>query len=671
VARSDRLRKDLKARGFEIARTAVRTGRVVRARLLRPWLLRQVESRNSTDTLNGVTLFWIPEAGVAPHLVAMEILARTLVEEGHRVLFTRCYEGFPRCPVMDMYNLDEPPAADAARSCCDRCLYNSVRMLGTYRLPALDLRPWLDRIQPRLNELTPVRPADPSTFTFEGIPFGLLAMHDLILANKLGNVDDIPSKFDVAWWDRTRSCVTAYLVVTELASSGEISHLVHFNDGALHVSARLAAERAGIPCRSIAFASHMGVDRRKIVVTKTIAHDAMLRHASTWEQWRDIPLSTSAIREVGDDVVRHFTNPGGASHIYSRGLSSNSVDIRDRLGLSGDRRIAVAFTSSLDEDNAARAYRKALGIDGSAVEDSPFPDQLSWLRHIADQISKSEDLQLVVRVHPREDANDREGVRSEHLRLLRAELGKSRDHVHVVWPRDPVSSYDLARIAHLALVSWSSIGLELARAGVPVLATSVGTFHGLPRNEGVAWEPTVTAYYRRLRELTVDGVVLDDVIMAYRFYAMRQLGLTTDVSDLVTTAGYRFLPRWRSPRESKRLVEALVGDLDPGEDSLMRLERQRTPLGDSEERTEVKAQMRRLFELVTIGRDPVEGGRPLRQVEMAAGDRQPRSAAEPGVVAVSGDVVWFVEDGSWRSVDSPMAARLALFGCSDLVGTSG
>ena len=281
MARSDKLRGDLKVRGFEIARTGVRAGRKLRAKLLRPWLLRQAESHNETETLNGVTLFWVPEAGVGPHLVAMEILARTLVEDGHRVLFTRCYEGFPRCPVMDMYKLDEPPAADAARSCCDRCLYNSVRMLGKYRLPALDLRPWLDRIQPRLNELTRVRPPDLSTFTFDGIPFGLLAMHDLTLANKLASVEDIPPKFDIAWWDRTRSCLTAYLVVTELASSGEMSHLVHFNDGALHVSARLAAEKARIPCRSIAFASHMGVDRRKIVVTKTIAHDATLRHAST------------------------------------------------------------------------------------------------------------------------------------------------------------------------------------------------------------------------------------------------------------------------------------------------------------------------------------------------------------------------------------------------------
>jgi hypothetical protein len=659
----------LKVVAVSLARTGVRVGRRSRSRALRPLLLRNMHAPRDVK-VDGAAIFWIPEAGVGPHLAAMEMLARTMTEAGHSAVFVRCYEGFCRCPVMDMYQLADPSPQREARSCCDRCLYNSVRMLDRYRLPAIDLSGWLDLVRPQVDALTDVRPHDLSEFRHDDVPFGTLALHDLTLVHKLATFEEVPSNLEDAWWARIKSCLTAYLLVSEIIRGGRPSELVHFNDGALNVSARLAAERAGIPCRSVAFASHVGVDRRRIVITKTIAHDALLKHASQWERWRDLPISRQMVETIGDDVVRHFTNAGGASHIYSRGFSAQPASMHQSLGLSAGRRVLVAYTSSLDEDNAARAYRKALGIDDSIVGTSPFRDQLDWLRQLADAVTLSTDMQLIIRVHPREDANDREGVASEHLRLLRREFTDKQDHVRVVWPREPVSSYDLARIAHVVLVSWSSIGLELARAALPVLATSVGTFHGLPRNDGVAWEPTAEAYFERLRELCENGTALDDVIFAYRFYAMRQLALSTDLGDVARSAGTRGLPRWRIPAESRRILAALADDLDPGEDTLDRLTRERSPASEDLERSAVRGQMRRIFGLVTTGRD-VRSGPDLHLAQTGDSASQPDSPAFPGAVVVSGDTVWFSMDGCWSTVTSPMAARLALFGCSKQVREAG
>jgi hypothetical protein len=98
----------------------------------------------------------------------------------------------------------------------------------------------------------------------------------------------------------------------------------------------------------------------------------------------------------------------------------------------------------------------------------------------------------------------------------------------------------------------------------------------------------------------------------------------------------------------------------------MRATRDLTSLSDVEERSAVQGQLRRLFELVTQGRDS-EGDHPLRLVELDPVTLKPCHPADDGTAAVSGDMVWFVDDGSWRSLTSPMAARLALLGCSDLV----
>ncbi len=84
----------------------------------------------------------------------------------------------------------------------------------------------------------------------------------------------------------------------------------------------------------------------------------------------------------------------------------------------------------------------------------------------------------------------------------------------------------------------------------------------------------------------------------------------------------------------------------------------------------MQRQLRRLFDLVTSGRDS-DGDHPLRLVEVDPVTAKPHISPVHGAAAVSGDIVWFVDDGSWRSMRSPMAARLALLGCSDLAYQSG
>src|SRR5205807_8907478 len=90
-------------------------------------------------------------------------------------------------------------------------------------------------------------------------------------------------------------------------------------------------------------------------------------------------------------------------------------------------------------------------------------------------VESHDDLQLAVRIHPREGPNKREGGTSQHLQKLRREFGAYQHaRVRIIWPEDKTSSYDLGEAADLALVSWSSIGLELARLGVPVLTSTRG-----------------------------------------------------------------------------------------------------------------------------------------------------------------------------------------------------
>ena len=656
---------DLRAKLRAAARPAVQQVRRARNSAFRPVASRVEVSSRFTTLVPGTVLFWIPEAGVTPHLSTMEVLARTLAERGTPVVFTRCSHCFKRCPVMDMTLLKEPTEPAEARQCCDACLFASVTMLARYRLPAVSLLPYRARIEKDLVSLRTRTPPRIGRFLTEHVDFGSLALHDLMLAHKFSDTASIPDSAGPAWWDRLISCVEAYKITEALCETGMISQVLMFNDTALQVSARLGARRHGVQCRSIALATHRNNDQRRIVITNEVAHRALPEHASTWKEWRGLALPREVVREVSEDVIQHFANRGGYSHIYSHGIGADPDQLRRELGLDEDRRIIVAYTSSLDEDNAARLYREALGIETPFDERRTFPDQLTWINELAQFVASSTDLQLVIRVHPREDANQREGITSQHLVQLKELLDKPRDNVTVIWPRNMISSYDLACIADLALVSWSSIGLELARAGLPVLATSLGATHSLPRGDGVAWAPDPRSYFSKLVELSHQPPNIEMVLLAYRWYAMRVLGPSIDVSDIVRSPGNRHLPNWRSPRRAEQIVEAIRGTRSAAEANLAELRSRQSPRSASAEMQALREELGRLLTLIIARLVPQEPVTFRSTPAPPIGQAFPQGAALDGLVATDGRTTWIANSGRWLHVRSPLAYRLAVMCTED------
>ena len=80
------------------------------------------------------------------------------------------------------------------------------------------------------------------------------------------------------------------------------------------------------------------------------------------------------------------------------------------------------------------------------------------------------DLFLIIRVHPREFPNHREGQKSKNAELYEKLLTNLPSNIVVNWPSDNISVYDLAEHVDLVLNGFSSSGLEMALLGIPVLS---------------------------------------------------------------------------------------------------------------------------------------------------------------------------------------------------------
>jgi hypothetical protein len=614
------------------------------------------------DCADGTVLFFSPEAGVTPIYVAQCVVARTLKEAGHRVLFSRCFEVFERCPVMDMYQLPYSGAAEIKAKTCLKCAGASIEMLDQYGLESFDLRKFLTRdVASKYQQALRDLPDDLRQFEYESIPFGKLAMLDLVLATKVSNFEKVSEEVRLAWLKYIKSSLLSYLLIDQVCRKFSISRIVHHNDYSIMLGPHMAARKHGIPSFTVAFAAHNGVDLRRYTLVDDIIWAKFDEQEQAWPAWRDLHLSTAQIKDVADDLLARFG--AKSAHTYSPAKTFDEDDIRSRLGLAKDKKLLVAYTSSLDEILAGRMVKSAVG---TKTEDrsQPFEDQIEWLHALCDFVGKRDDMQLVVRIHPREAANKRDPVNSMHLARLKEAFQQSLPNSLFVWPEETISSYDLGEAADLVLTSWSTIGLEMARLGAPVLTSTNGLIP-FPQDDFLEWGQTPQAYFDQLERLLKRPIGLQTIARAFRWYNLFHLGASLNLGDLVPTHTFEGLPPFKLPQESRTIEEILTEGKDVLVHNWERLKAAQHPLSANEEESALTSQLRRFIHFFHTGEDLDEDF----QLRLIVSDEEledfssdpDQATTTPGTrtMTVKGSLTRYFVDGKVISRFSPMCARIA------------
>ena len=97
-----------------------------------------------------------------------------------------------------------------------------------------------------------------------------------------------------------------------------------------------------------------------------------------------------------------------------------------------------------------------------------FENMFEWLDALSRTIQEASEILFVIRAHPDEDRPGKESMETVAAWFESSGLG-GRENVVFIAPAEKVSSYELIERAHLVLVYNSSIGLEAAIQGQPVL----------------------------------------------------------------------------------------------------------------------------------------------------------------------------------------------------------
>jgi hypothetical protein len=539
-----------------------------------PHHFQRLKNRQHLRTISAqgrpVALFLVPEAGLVPYLTSHAILAKTLSNAGAASVVLSCRGLLPICSWKSARRMDPTVPGHKANAAYISCRQSADLASSQYGLFDVSIESLLDRSA--LAEVTKMlaeHKNDLSKLTHDGIEFGTLAIGEVLRHRRMTDPSDFgPGELKLVH-AMLFSSLAVYFALKVFCSRFNLRRIAYFGDYAFWIGAEIFASRNEILVTRVNHLYNLDFDRRFIGLLPTCANAYLLDQIEQWPQFRDGPISPLYVDKIVEGALFRLKNHGGVS-THSPQWQPLAKDLREELGLSGVRKTLVAYTSSLDELVASKAIMKALNRQYDQGP-KPFANQEEWLRALIEWIGNRSDCQLVIRFHPRL-ASGRQLPSSEYARL-RALLSNHPANVCVIWPTDRCSSYNLAEIADAALVAWSTLGLELARFGVPVVAafSRIGSF---PTGGFIGFEETRDRYFAAVDEALRSSAELSKITESFRWTYYHFWSPYVDVSDIVPARDYEGLPLWRSPKNRDSILRALLDNESVSGINIERMARQ-------------------------------------------------------------------------------------------------
>lgn len=398
-------------------------------------------------------LIFLPELGVYPYARTMALFGDALKKNDYDVTFFDCSSLLFRCPISS----NKQNKSQNCVLCKKRC--NDI--VSKYNFMPENFKDFYscDDFK-EINDI--VNNNDLFHVVYDNCKVGQIALHDLMVETKVLSSDNLNDENKNIYRDYIKSMILIIKVLNRYFEKSAIDVVMTFNPYAQCQAVMHACRMHGIKYFDISNQTYLGQGFSLFQISNEFIIRDRLIHLQKFCDFSTYPISYSRVmNNYHDSLYRMFSS---GSHIFSASKKDTPIEIAKKIGLNIEKKIIGIFTSSYDEilgiENYLDAWSLKLGY--SAL----FDTQISWLKHIIEFAKKYDDLQFVIRIHPREGRLKD----SEHLLLLKKELQNYPSNVFVIWPNDALSSYDLFELLDLCLISLSTIGLECDRLGIPTMS---------------------------------------------------------------------------------------------------------------------------------------------------------------------------------------------------------
>jgi hypothetical protein len=465
-------------------------------------------------------LFFSPFAAIWKHARPELSVANDLEKLGHSVHFLRCnylFQDF--CISMSAFGLTTESSTEKKLQVCKRCIRTSNFSSNYLGFPTKYLNDF-GLILPSDTQLANQATSENwESIHFEGVPVGAYAAYEFLLNHKITDARIPENLFEEYRLALIYTIYTARVARVFLQESNYDRVVVYNRFYSLNRAFCHVAEGLGIPTFTLQASgpskdvySRYNLEREDLALLKSAESNEWARTSSLTLSERSIEFGFSHLEGLLD--AKSFW-------VYSnksKGLSE--LEFRGKIGALPSQKIVLLAASSNDELNALiRTGVKEV----QEIENQPkvFSTQLEWIAWVINQIRNKPNLYLVIRLHPREFANRREGVNSEYGEEMVKSINAIKpSNCHLNLPSDSLSIYNFIPFTDLLLTGYSSVALDFRSFGITVLSHETQALSGYP-SELVIRASSQEDYLSKFQFLTEEEKVMLNGKVVFRWYNFR------------------------------------------------------------------------------------------------------------------------------------------------------
>lgn len=470
-------------------------------------------------------LFFTPHVALWVHTAPEVCIAKALAEQGHNISYMTCGRAQSYCAPMTASGLSAGCSGQVADKICASCESGAESIQSYSEFQMFRLMDYLslsDRDECDSLASDAVQRKDIDTCV-DSIPVGRIALYEFTLAHK---------KMSTELTDEQWSEYQVYLRNALITMRAFSRYLDKYTPD---VIATFSPQYSNInSCMQLAIAKGIKVlflesgtnlsDRLSTMrVWDWKVHKLVNPALRYWGASALNPVSTHAAKAV----TSHFSQLLSGQHfaVFSAPYSG-STGIRNRWPIRNDQRVLLMTLSSYDEAYAA------LLIDAFPYEkvfSTVYKTQAEWVKATIEWVKQRPDLFLIIRVHPRDFPNKRENSRSEQSYMLEELLRNVPENVHVNWPSEAVSLYELLEDTDVIITGWSVTAMEGLILGIPVV-TYDEKLPSYPQD--IMWTGrSELEYYKNIDSALHQGWDIANVVNGFRWLAYNFVTCTVSVSD--------------------------------------------------------------------------------------------------------------------------------------------
>jgi hypothetical protein len=409
-------------------------------------------------------LLFSPFSGIWPHSISeqkLEMLLRKSLK--YETVTYRCVNNFiSYCTTMESERVEVESSLQEREKICNRCnatreILDSVPQSNSKNFPKLTVHE-KNQIEFAIKFLDY---QDIESFNFWNIDVGRIALYETLIRYKKVNLhlDDLERKyFAIKLFQVMQTVIIASRVLGD-----ELPDVVVCYSPQYSVTGGFAAtcKLLGIKVIFVEGSGNVAERETNLRLWDWSEYGLMQPAMQHLEKFDSFELTRNRIKRA----KRQLATIGKAqSHsVYSK--KKQRVSTFDYFDFDKSKKLILLSMSSYDE--VFSAY-----VIGAFPEEKylggVFKNQIDWIRATIDWASDN-DIQLLIRPHPREFPNKRESMRSQHIEHWEEVIKDLPDCVKIDHPDFGLSIYDHFDEIDVLVTGWSFTGIEAMSRGIPVV----------------------------------------------------------------------------------------------------------------------------------------------------------------------------------------------------------